>query len=155
MDFPLNGEMVHFYFYPQQSAVNVFLDIAGGDTALLSANDRLLAAEMVKKGYVRNDDGMLSVNAPVFTPTQFEALTALLEPAAELLVDKAEVMMQKIMGMLQNYLPSHLQGMSKDLSYLYLFEDAVAAPMQVLYDRSLLKPYHGNGMLPTTYVVLT
>ena len=154
MDFPINGEMLHFYFYPQQSAVNVFLDIARKSEEPLGVNDRLLAAEMVKKGYVRSDDGTLYVNVPVFTEAQFATLRDLLAPTAEILAEKAEAMMKRVAAILKNHLPAHLQGMTKDLSYLYLFEDAVAAPMQILYERDILKPYRGTGLHPTTYVIL-
>ena len=153
MDFPINGEMVHFYFYPQQSAVNVFLDIAR-NKKLLGVNDRLLAAEMVKKGYIRCADGALKINVPVFTESKFAELTSLFAPTAELLAEKAETMTKKVAEILKNHLPAHLQKMTKDLAYLYLFEDDIAAPMQILYERDILKPYHGNGLHPTTYVIL-
>ena len=154
MDFPINGEMLHFYFYPQQSAVNVFLDIARENREPLGVNDRLLAAEMVKKGYIRSIDDALHVNVPIFTEEQFEKLRDLLAPTAELLADKAEVMTKRVAAILKNHLPVHLQGMTKDLAYLYLFEDAIAAPMQILYERDVLKPYRGTGLHPTTYVIL-
>jgi hypothetical protein len=63
-------------------------------------------------------------------------------------------MMKRVAAILKNHLPAHLQGMTKDLSYLYLFEDAIAAPMQILYERDILKPYRGTGLHPTTYVIL-
>ena len=52
MDFPINGEMVHPYFYNRQSITIVILDIARGKTGHLSETDKAAAAELVLKGYV-------------------------------------------------------------------------------------------------------
>ena len=45
-----------------------------------------------------------------------------------------------------------LQKLAK--AYLRLFEDAISAPAAILYDRKYLLSYNGNGILPTTYVIL-
>lgn len=47
-----------------------------------------------------------------------------------------------------------LQKLAKDMAYLRLFEDAISAPAAILYDRKYLLSYNGNGILPTTYVIL-
>ena len=153
MDFPINGEMVHHY-YNRQNITNVFLDIARGSTEHFSENDKALAADMVRKGYIASDNGTLSVNAPVFTKEQHNALKSIFADAALQIAEEAEKLMDAVSRILKNHIPAHLKKLAKDMAYLRLFEDAVSSPISVLYERQYLLPYSGNGMLPTTYIIL-
>ena len=62
--------------------------------------------------------------------------------------------MDEVTSVLKEHIPIHLKKMAKDLAYLRLFEDAISAPAALLFDRKYLLPYHGDGLLPTTYVIL-
>ncbi len=152
MDFPINGEMVHHCFNWQNT--NVFLDIARGGTEHLSENDKAIAADMVRKGYVVSDNGTLTVNAPVFTKGQHDALKSVFADTALQIAEEAEKLMDVVTRILKNHIPAHLKKLAKDMAYLRLFEDAISAPVSVLYERQYLLPYSGNGMLPTTYIIL-
>jgi len=154
MDFPVNGEMVHHYFSGRQSAANVFLDIARGNTAHFSENDRAVTADMVKQGYVVSEAGKLCVSAPVFTQAQFEGLLQLLEEPAEAIAGKAEAMMDTVAQILKNHMPTHLKKLAREMAYLRLFEDAISAPVECLCGRGYLQPCRNGGVLPTTYVIL-
>lgn len=154
MDFPINGEMVHHYSFNRQNVTNVFLDIAKGNTAHFSDNDRALAADMVRKGYVISNDKGLFVNAPVFTREQHDALKNIFADTAAQIADDAEKLMETVTKILKNHVPVHLKKLAKDMAYLRLFEDAISAPVAILYDRKYLLPYNGDGILPTTYVIL-
>lgn len=154
MDFPLHGEMVHHFFYNRQDAVNVLMDITKGNTARFSENDLAVAAELVKRGYVTADEQGFRANMPVFTAEQHKQLKAILADQAAQIADAAEALMGEVTAVLKEHLPVHLKKMAKDLAYLRLFEDAVSAPVSMLYERKYLLPYHGDGLLPTTYVIL-
>ena len=154
MDFPINGEMVHHYCFNRQNVANVFLDIARGSTEHFSKNDKAMAADMVRKGYVISNDEGLFVNAPVFTRAQHDALRNIFADTATQIADDAEKLMETVTKILKNHVPVHLKKLAKDMAYLRLFEDAISAPVAILYDRKYLLPYNGNGILPTTYVIL-
>ena len=154
MDFPLNGEMVHHFFYGRQDAVNVLLDIVKGNTSHFSENDRVVVAELLKKGYVVSDEGVLRANMPVFTVEQHQRLQELLAKDIVRIADEAEALMTAVTSVLEEHLPGHLKKMARDLAYLRLFEDAISAPTALLVERKELLPYHGDGLLPTTYVIL-
>lgn len=154
MDFPINGEMVQHYCFNRQNVTNVFLDIAKGNTELFSDNDKALAADMVRKGYVISNDEGLFVNAPVFTKEQHDALKNIFADTAAQIADEAEKLMETVTKILKDHIPVHLKKLAKDMAYLRLFEDAISAPVAILYDRKYLLPYNGNGILPTTYVIL-
>lgn len=154
MDFPINGEMVHHYFFNRQTATNVFLNIAKRNTAHFSENDLAVAADMVRKGYVFSKENGLFVNAPVLTKEQHQMLKEMFSESAMRIAYEAEALMETVTGILKNHVPSYLKRLAKDMAYLRLFEDAISAPVSILCDRKFLLPHHGEEVLPTTYVIL-
>ena len=154
MDFPVNGEMVHHYFSNHQTATNVFLDIAKRNTAHFSENDLAAAADMVRKGYVLSKENGLFVNTPVLTQEQHRLLRELFSESAATIASEAEALMETVTEILKNHVPSHLKRLAKDMAYLRLFEDAITAPITILFDQKFLLPYHGGDVLPTTYIIL-
>ncbi len=154
MDFPINGERIHRYFFNRQSATNVFLDIAKGKVQSFSQNDKALAADMVRMGYVVNEEDLLTVNAPIFTEMQFGQLSQIFSFTAEKLADAAEVLLATVTKIIKNHIPVPLKPFAKDVAYLHLFQDVISAPISILYENNFLLPYARNDLLPTTYVVL-
>lgn len=154
MDFPINGEMVHPYFFNRQDITNVFLAAAAGKTEGFNENDRAAAAEMVRRGYLRSTGGKLAVNVPVFTKDQFVRLTEILNPAADQVERQAEKQLGAVTKILLNHVPVHLKKTAKDMAYLRLFEDALSAPAELLYREGFLHSVSGMEQLPTTYVIL-
>ena len=152
MDFPINGEMVHPHM--RQEAANVFLDIAKGKALNFSINDKLRAADMTKMGYVHMEKEEFMVNAPVFTQIQFDLLVKILQKPIDRIVSEAQKMMSSVTNILKNHIPVHLKKYAKGMAYLTVLEYAISAPVEHLFEQKFLIPYHGNGMLPTTYVVL-
>lgn len=154
MDFPVNGKFVHHYFFDDRLHTNIFLDIAAGRTEHFSENDRVTAAEMVRKGYVVQKDGELTVNAPVFTGEQFGKLQEILDEPAEEIAAMCGEMSGEKSKVLQNHVPVHLKKQAKQIPFIMLFADAVSAPMRALYGEGFLEPAEDGSMLPTTFVVL-
>lgn len=153
MDFPINGEMVHHYHFNRQNVTNVFLDVAKGTTESFSDNDKAVLADMVRRGYIKNEDGV-KVNCPVYSKEQHEKLKTFFQPYAEKIADEAEKLKSVVEKILKEHIPTHLKKYSKELSYLRLFEDTISAPIKLLYERSFLSSQTPGEMLPTTYVIL-
>ncbi len=128
MDFPINGEMVHHYCFNRQNVTNVFLDIAKGNTAHFSENDKALAADMVRKGYVISNEEGLFVNAPIFTKEQHDALKNIFADTTAQIADEAEKLMEAITNILKDHIPVHLKKLAKDMAYLRLFEKSRSVP---------------------------
>ena len=153
MDFPINGEMVHHCFN-RQNVTNVFLDVAKGNTVHFSENDKALAADMVRKGYIISNEKGLLVNAPIFTKEQHQKMKDIFADTAIKIANEAETLMETVTKILKEHAPLHLKKLAKDMAYLRLFEDAISAPVAILYDRKYLLPYNGDCVLPTAYVIL-
>ena len=154
MDFPFHGDMVHHFFFNKQNATNLFLDVAKNHTEQFSENDRLLLAELIRKGYILKNEKEVTVNAPVFTKEQYQMLKEIIADSSVTIADEAEKLMDIVTKILKNHIPPHLKKTAKDLAFLRLFEDAISAPVALLCERKFLLPYSGNSLLPTTYVVL-
>ncbi len=154
MDFPINGEMVHSNFYCSRSATNVLLDVAKGETSSFSENDNVVAADLVRKGYLISGENGLAVNAPVFTKEQYEALRNIFADTIAEITGEAEKLMEAVARIMKEHTPAHLKKQVKDMVFLRLFEDAISAPVAVLYDKKYLLPYNNEGMLPTTGIIL-
>lgn len=154
MDFPVNGEFVHHYFFNNKLHTNIFMDIASGKTKHFSENDRDVAAEMVRIGYVVQKDGELTVNAPVFTEEQIEKLWEILDEPAEEIAAMCGELLGEISVILQNHVPVHLKKQAKQMPYFTLMGDAITASVRALYGEGFLMPAKDGGMLPTTFVVL-
>lgn len=154
MDFPINGDMVHHYFFNRQDFVNLFLDIARDKTESFSKNDRIAIEEMVKRGYVKNENEKLKVNVLVFTEEEYERLLELLKEGIETVVRDAQELLDEVARILRNHIPVHLKKLAKDMACLQMFHSAVSAPIKLLYEDGFLLPSKEGELLPTTYVIL-
>ncbi len=154
MDFPVNGKFVHHYFFNSKLHTNVFFDIAAGKTEHFSENDRVMAAEMVSRGYVVQKNGDLTVNVPVFTEEQIGRLWAVLEEPVSEIVAICREMFEENARLLKNHVPAHLKKQAAQMPYFTILGNAISAPMRRLYAEGFLLSAEDGGMLPTTFAVL-
>lgn len=152
MDFPINGEMVHWHLCTSQAVANVFFGVARGEMPV-SENDAALLAELIRRGYVCREADGVRVNCPVYTEAQYAALMALVEPAVREIADLALGMLRKETALLQEHVPMHLRKTAKQMAYFRLFEDAVERPMALLWAEKVLPEGGTADRLPTTYIV--
>ncbi|MBQ8575308.1 MAG: sigma-70 family RNA polymerase sigma factor [Clostridia bacterium] len=153
-DFSVNGDMVHHSFYTSKSLTNIFIDIAKGRNDFENEFEKIIVAELVKKGYVLNDGGKLTVNVPVFTKEEFEHFMSQFNSVVEIIEGNANKIMNEAVKIIKNYIPVHLKSQAYQMAYFRIFEDAISMPVGTLAENKILFPYNGNGVLPTTYIVL-
>ena len=153
-DFSVNGEMVHHNFYTNPNITDIFVDIAKGKTDFKNEFDKVIVAELVKKGYVINDSSKLSVNVSVFTKTEFDSFINPFEKTVEIVENNVLNIMNKAAKIIGNYIPVHLKPLAGQMAYFRIFEDAVSMTVAKLVENRVLFPYNGTGKLPTTYVML-
>ena len=146
--------MVHHSFYSSKSFANVFIDIAKIKTDFDNEFENVAVAELVKKGYVLNDNGKLTVNVPVFTKEEFEQFMSKFNSTVELVEQNANAIMNEASKIIKNYIPVHLKSLAYQMAYFRIFEDAISMPVGTLAENKILFPYNGNGILPTTYIIL-
>ena len=153
MDFEkISGDLVHANF--SDSFANVFLDIAEGKTDGFSDNDMSLVAGMIKKGYVLNDGGSFSVNAPVFTEKQYDELLEIFAGASREIMNDAKSLLEGIEKIIKNHIPVHIKKLSGSFAYVRILFDAISAPVGVLYREGYLMKPDNADILTTTYTVI-
>lgn len=152
MDFEkISGDLVHSNF--SDNFTNVFLDIAEGKTDGFSDNDIALVAEMVKKGYVVNDSGKLSVNTPVFTEKQYDELLEIFADVSKEIMNDAKSLLADIEKIIRNHIPVQIKKHSGLLAYVRVLFDVISAPVGVLHrDGFIMKPDNAD-ILTTTFVI--
>ena len=57
-----------------------------------------------------------------------------------------------ITEILLNHTPNYLHETAKQLAYLRLFEDAISAPIRLLYNNGFIVKQPESEMLPITYI---
>ena len=62
--------------------------------------------------------------------------------------------MRTVTEVLLNHTPAYLRDTACKMGFLRLFEDAISAPLAMLYRDGVLKKADPSAMLPTTYVIL-
>lgn len=154
MDVKVNGKFVHHYFFDKLIWRNIFGSIAAGETDAFSENDKVLIAEMVKLGFVKNRDGVLSVKAPVYAQEQYDKLYEILDEAANQIKGEVESMLSEISKILKNHAPAHLKKTAAQMGFIRLMEVGISAPLAILYDEKFMTAVSEGDLLPTTYVVL-
>ena len=152
LDFMVNGEMDHCYFFNYPNRGNVILDIAGGKSDGFSENDREEIAGFIERGFVGKDGDTLRLRLPVFTQAQFERLLDLLDGVTDEIADKTRAMVGIVTEILVQYTPAALRKEAESVGVMKMF-DAIAAPVQLLLDDGVLRKA-APGEHPTAYVVL-
>lgn len=110
--------------------------------------------DILQNKIILSKENGLFVNTPVLTQEQHRLLRELFSESAATIASEAEALMETVTEILKNHVPSHLKRLAKDMAYLRLFEDAITAPITILFDQKFLLPYHGGDVLPTTYIIL-
>ena len=152
MDFSVNGEMNHRYFYDHPNRVNIMLDIAKGKQHSFSENDMLEIAEFIKQGYVKKIDDRLSLNIPVFTSNQFEELSHLLDDVTDEIAEITREMIKLSTEILIQHTPVQIKNEAKDISWLKMFDNAITAPVSEMLNNGILRKVAENEH-PTAYVI--
>ena len=154
MDFGINGEIIHHIFFNRQNDTNVLLELAGGKTEGFGEKDLAVLADMVKQGIVRNENGKLCPNLPVFTMEQQEQVKKIFEHISKEIAAEARGLMEEVAGILRNHVPAHFKKIAKDMAYFRVQEDCISKPIEMMCKEKYLQPAGSGAMLPTTYVVL-
>ena len=152
LDFAVNGEMDHFYFFNYPNRVNVLLDIANGKSNDFSENDKNEIAELIRRGYVCKAGDALRLRLPVFTKERFELLLDMLDGVTDEIAEKTRAMVEAAKEILIQYTPAALRREAESASMMMMF-DAISAPAQLMLDNGTLGRV-GENEHPTAYVVL-
>jgi len=145
----------HHDFYGNERYINIFCDIVRGHAKELSEYDREAVAEMIRKGYVIQDENGYQVTTTVFTEAQYQQALNMAETfVKEELGDALEAMDAASEKVLRDHTPRYLQDQVKGIAGMDKFLCGVCLPAQILIDKKVLSTAWHPCEMPTTAVVL-
>ena len=145
----------HRDFYGNPRYVNIFCDIARGNVEHFSEYDLEVAAELVRKGYVRKDGEHYRAAVPVFSKGQYEdALKAAKEFVFTELDDLVCGLIRSNAGILREHTPKYLKGQVAGIANRITFVMAACIPVRMLAERNVLHTNWHPLEMPTIHLVL-
>ena len=149
----LHGE--HHDFYGKEHKINIFCDIARGETDRFSEYDLEVVEELVSLGYVINENGRYRTATPIYTKEQYEkAYGMVFAFVQDELFEYIRDMDASAASVLSNHTPKHLQDQVAAIAPLSKLENAVVAPAYIMIEKGYLSTEWNPIELPGTYVVL-
>ena len=145
----------HHDFYGNARYIDILCDVARGRCGAFSTYDLEAVAEMVRKGYVLNRDGLFAPAMPVFTQTQYEQASALAQRFSdERLAPLLRRVDQIVERVLREHTPGHLQEQVAGIAGTNRFLYAFCIPAQLLVERGVLQTDWKAAEMPAVCVVL-
>lgn len=149
----LHGD--HHDFYGKEHKINVFCDIARGETDGFSEYDLEIVEELVGLGYVIEEDGRYRAATPIYTKEQYEkAYDMVFAFVQDELFESIRDMDASAAAVLLNHTPKHLQNQVTAIAPLEKLQNAVVTPAYIMVEKGYLSTEWNPLELPGTYVVL-
>lgn len=152
-DFWVTGISVNDLF-KKQAVVNVFIDIAKGKSDNFSENDKMIIAELLKRGLIKQSEHNYSVNVPVFTEKQMNNLYQILKDLREEINNIADEIYHVLVEVLSNHVPVHLKKYAKKVVVLRLLREVISSTMGNLCQQKYLTVGDFMGEFPSIYVLI-
>ena len=132
----------------------VFMKVASGKIENPNEYEKAYIADLIKNGYVLNDNNTLSVTTPVYTQTQKDALYALLLPMVDELLVAVAAIRQMAETTLKNHVPSHLKQQIAGIACMRMFDDVIGEPTEIMRRKDYLKASWNAHEMPTVYAII-
>lgn len=149
------GKGDHHDFYGNERNINIFCDICRGEKMTLSEYDLEAIAEMIKKGYVTQENEMYRATVPVYP---FDKYSAVVDMVRMFISNELVSIIQEIdhsaAKILSEHTPKHLQDQVEGVASMDKFLNAVCIPATIMIERGVLSTAWHPLEMPTTYVVL-
>ncbi|MBO5274998.1 MAG: sigma-70 family RNA polymerase sigma factor [Clostridia bacterium] len=153
MDCSGNGEAAQHYFWNNKAAVSILLRVASGES-ITSGSELAIAAELVKRGYLRSDEQGFHVDVPVYSEEAHNRLLAMIDRDTDTIARAALEVIEPAKKCLRSHVPTHLKKTADELAFLRLLDDSMNAPTALLVKDGYLAPLTGQKLPATTFIYL-
>lgn len=154
-DYEKNGKGNHHDFYGNKRYINLFCDICHGKKTNFSEYDLEAIAEMIRKGYVINENGSCRAAVPVYSSEQYDKVVQI---AKEFIDHELAGIIREIeattIRILRAHTPKHLTDQVPGIAANDAFVNTVCAPALILIERHFLSTTWHPCEMPTTFLVL-
>ncbi len=153
MDCSGNGERAQHYFWRNRPAVSILLRVASGER-ITGGTELTIAAELVKRGYLRSDESGLHVDVPVYSEEAHNKLLELIDADTDAIAKLALEVIEPAKECMRNHVPTHLRKTAGELAFLRLLDDAMNNPARLLLKEGYLTPLTEHKLPATTFIYL-
>jgi len=153
VDYMPSRKSDHHLFYPNIKLSKFFMKLAAGKVPNPNEYEQEYIAELIQKGYAVNDGGVISVTAPTYTQAQIHELYALLTPVVDELALAAEKIRRGAEEILKNHVPAHLKPQVPGIICMRMFDEVIAASVEIMRRKDYLKVSWNAREMPTVYAV--
>ena len=154
-DYEKNGKGNHRDFYGNKRYINIYCDICRGEKTDFGEYDLEAIAEMIKKGYVINENGSYRAAVPVYSSEQYAKVV---QKAKEFTDNELAVIIRDLetttIQILNAHTPKYLADQVSGIAKNDAFVNAVCIPATILIERQFLSTAWHPCEMPTTYTVL-
>lgn len=154
MDWLAHPNIHHSDFYSNRKLVKVYDKIAHGLISNPNEYEQEIIAEMIRKGYIIQKDGKISIAMPIYTKEQLEYMTELQKPVVTKIGEIFKEIDQTVANVLKNHVPTHLKSQVEAIASMSLFHDGTYTPALLLNQNGYLSIDWTPGEIATSYVVL-
>ena len=155
MDYGCNGDKIQNTFFGNTGMIRLFAEIAAGRSAVNGTSDEFLVAEMVKQNIIHRDkNGLLTVNAPVYTKEQFALALEIMKPCILSVIEDYKAALGEAEALMEDHLPTHLKSAIPGIAYLEVRQKLMSESVRILWKRGFLRQLAPNDVMATTYTKL-
>jgi len=122
-------------FHPRDEKVDMLIKVAKND---VKGDGEEVLAELIRDGYVTNDNGETHVAFPVFTEAQFNGLVDLMAPAIETIKESIKSAVSESTKVVQNHAPAKLHDACPAVSGIKYRMDSVGRIVEEMCSQGYL-----------------
>lgn len=154
IDYLPNPKSDNNYFYRNRQLSNLFIKLVNNKVNNPNEYEREIIADLIRNGYVKNDNGKISATLPVYTEIQKSTLYSMLEPTiVELLSVNANIK-QTLEKVLKNHIPTHLKPQAESIACMRMFDDVMCVTVEVMRNKDYLRVNWSANEMPTVFAVV-
>lgn len=154
MDWSARPNLHHNDFYSNVKWVKMYDKIAHDNTDNLNEFEQEIVAEMIRKGYVQNNNGKISPAMPIYTKKQWNKMLQLQKPVVDEIGALFGKLHVEVAVVLKNHVPTHLKSQVNDITAMSLFNDGTYVPASLLNQKGYLSTDWVPDEIATSYAVL-
>lgn len=154
MDWSGRPNLSHNDFYGNVKWVKMYDRIAHGNITNLNEYEQEIVAEMIRKGYVVQENGKILPAMPVYTEKQRENIVNLQKAVIDEIGIILRGLHKAVAAVLRNHVPPHLKSQVDAISAMSLFNDGTYVPASLLVQDGYLSTDWMPGEIATSYAVV-
>lgn len=154
--------VIDYYIVPKKHqalcrniAGDLILKIAKGETENFNEYEEEELPELIRHGYVHNENGLLALNFPVYTAFEYIQLKEVLMPAIEYVYQSCKSVLPVTERVLRNHVPSQLHDQLPAIAFVKQLEAFMVNTISCMYNNEYIHIPHPCRDSLGTFILLS